>query len=191
MLLEEPLGYNELFTEEVLKNKDKWEIDIFYEKDNKKQYKTIKLNKYELLSTNKYKNEKVESIDNGESIYTYDPNVDLCTSLYKDFIERISSYGFKRQDERCEFTNTKENIIIDPMHGKIQYDLPKYSLNNFYRGEQNKIYIEEGNNIYEYDIKEKVINCEKEKCLKIDKELENNINKFLEIINKYLKDDTN
>ncbi len=191
MLLEEPLGYNELFTEEVLKNKDKWEIDIFYEIDNKKQYETIKLNKYELLSTNKYKNEKVESIDNGESIYTYDPNVDLCNSLYKDFIKRISSYGFKREGERCEFTLDKDNIIIDPMHGKIQYNLSKYSLNILYHGEQNKIYIEKGNNIYEYDIKEKVINCPNEKCLKLDKELEININKFLEIINNYLKDDTN
>lgn len=35
------------------------------------------------------------------------------------------------------------------------------------------------------------INCPNEKRLKIDKELEIDINKFLEIINNYLKDDTN
>ncbi len=194
MVLEEPLGYNELFTEEVLKNKDKWEIDIFYEKDNEKHYETIKLDKSELLSSNKFKNEKVESIDNGESIYEYDPNADLCTSLYKEEIERLTKNGFARQDERCEFILTEEKgntINIELMPSKIEYNLDKYSLTNFYKVESNIIYIQKDDKNYEYDKVTKKIKCAEDKCLSIDASLEKDIDTFNKIINKYIKGNTN
>jgi len=61
-ILEEPNGYNELFTEEDISNLDKWSITIYYKNDNKELSEEIKLTPEQILTTDKYEREEIEPI---------------------------------------------------------------------------------------------------------------------------------
>ena len=201
-IAEEPIGYNEMFTEEALKNKDKWEIDIFYKIDDKKYKETIKLKKRELLSTNQYKKERVDSItENNEKDNTNSNELvekdDICDAVYKGFINKLLKKGFKKPIDACELyieLGEFEAFTVIPNQGRIVYNTPKYILSNMYRHESYIIYFEGDlkNNLYryEYNVNNKKQKCTKGECPKIDKSQQEAIDKFIELINKYLKDDT-
>ncbi len=103
-VLEEPNGYNELFTEEDISNLDKWSITIYYKKDKKELSEEIKLTPEQILSTDKYEREEIEPIARPED---QSEEID-----YEELINKLKESGFEQKGTKMYELVTKEYSIL-------------------------------------------------------------------------------
>lgn len=170
-------GYNEIFSEEKIKNLDNWYIEIIYLKDKEVKQETIKIENKLIFKNNQFFTKKTESIGEANQQGT-----NLTTT--NDYSEALSlkdnliKKGYEAQEnpfrvvKKTQTEEGTETIAVSTVSKKINYYYEDKAGNvkaiNYQHGEVFGMIVElkteDKNYIYYYDVNEDRLECAETGC---------------------------
>lgn len=164
----EDYGYNEIFTKEIINNKDKWTLEITYLKDQKEVKETIKINNELIMQNNKfyYPKENPISLDNQtKKTTTTESNDKTINHLIKKGYTQDGSITFHKTFK----DKSKMYVTLTKNGNRYRYKKPNF----IFYGRLNSRFLsiseldDEGYllNPYAYDMKNNILYGRKDKVI--------------------------